>query len=223
VVINNTFGLDYRLYSGLFNFGFQKGMKISGYSNYKYTKSYLEFYQNVPITRLISVENSINSGFKTGSSPLQENLFLSPNSNLISTDMGVAFGFKYLPNQNFNGKMLGYINQNLTGNEIFTSRSEVNFNLFKVGHEPFFLKMFGEIGKFWNSENQHQTNKQNFIDSGFGLRFIGYSLMVVVWKNYNVRKVNGEHFLRKNREAKFEGIFITLDLGYLFRVGIQYK
>ncbi len=223
ILFRYTLGIDHGLFSGIYSFGLEKSARLFS-GGYDYTKITLETTQDFPISYRLTLANTINFGVIYGNDyPLQESLSLSPNDALGFADLGVGFGFRYKYNRRFTGKLTGYTGENLTGKYLLSSRVDMNVHMFRFKREPFYIKIFGEIGKLWNSNNLFQMDRMTFMDGGIGLRFFGCHLFLPLWKNYEIIKMGDKCQLKHKNSFGLNGFFIELDYGYLFRVALDYK
>lgn len=220
-----TVGLDHNLFTHQFNIGIQKSLNVFD-GEYYYTKVTLEGYNDFPISRRFSITNYTNAGIIDGTYPLQAGLFLSPSAGVVYSDFGSFVGHRYYYDQTFSGGLAGYIDDNLSGRYLFSTRVDFSINLlnsYKTKIEPIFLLVFFEGAKLWQSTNNSQPDRFGLLDGGIGIKLLGLELDIPLWKNYNIIKDGPNISIQPNNRLDFNSVFLRIDLTYAYKVALEMK
>jgi hypothetical protein len=225
VGLRYTVGLDHKLSTHQFDIEVQKSLNVFD-GKYNYTKVTIEGYNDFPISRRLSITNYTNAGMIDGTYPLQAGLFISPSERTIFSDFGSFVGYRYFLDQNYSGGLAGYIDENLSGQYLFSTRVDININLLnspKGQIEPLFAKIFFEGAKLWQFKNVLQSDNFAFLDAGIGLKLIGVDIDLPLWKNYNIVKDGTNFSIQPDNRLVFNSVLFRLDLTYALKFALEMK
>jgi hypothetical protein len=219
-----TLGLENGLNTQQFDLKIQRGFRVFG-SEFDYTKSTLQGYNDFTLSRRLSITNYSSAGMIAGSYLPQTALFLSPSNKIIYSDFGSFVGHRYYYDETFSGGLVGYFNENLSGKYLFSCRTDININVFTFPKmiEPFFIKIFGEAGKLWQSENDFQSDHLTFWDAGIGLKFFGLDFAFPLWRNYRLENNGSGYEIVSDNKIRFNSFLMRIDLTYYLKLGWEMK
>ncbi|RPI01634.1 MAG: M1 family peptidase [Ignavibacteriae bacterium] len=225
VGIRYTAGLDHNLSTHQFDVEIRKSLNILD-GKYDYTKITIEGYNDIPLSRRFSITNYTNAGMIHGTYPAQTGLFISPSGRTIYSDFGCFVGYRYFLDQAFSGGLAGYINENLSGRSLLSTRFDINVNLLnspKGQIEPLFIKVFFEGAKLWRLKNNSQDDRFVFFDAGIGIKLIGVDLDLPLWKNYKVVHDGMNVSIHPDNRLAFNSILVRFDLTYYLQFALEMK
>ena len=220
-----TVGLDHKLSTHQFDVEIQKSLNIFD-GEYDYTKVTLEGYNDFPISRRFSFTNYTNTGMINGIYPSQAGLFISPSKRIIYSDFGSFVGHRYFNDQLFSGGLAGYIDENLSGRYIVSTRVDLNINILTTTKdiiEPRFVKIFFEGAKIWQSKNVLQSDNFAFLDAGVGIKLLGFEVDFPLWKNYNIVKDGTNFSIQPDNRLAFNSVLVQFDLTYIYKFALEMK
>jgi hypothetical protein len=193
---------------------------------YGYTKVTLEGYNDFSLSRRFSITNSTNAGMIDGMYPSQAGLFISPSERWVFSDFGSFIGHRLFLDQDFSGGLAGYIDNDLSGKYLFSTRVDLNVNLlnsYKAQIEPIFLLFFLEGAKLWQSIHVAQADRFTFLDAGVGLKLIGLDIDIPLWKNHKIVKNGTNCIVQPDNQLAFNSFLLRIDLTYYLKFAMEMK